>query len=125
MSNDYIIFNTEAEALSAVDTCWIQYLKDKVTAGYTAVSDNGQEYTNLSTLTDEEICQLKLYGKFCNGTNNKTCGLLDCYQTYMKAYEQNKWFLPAPAIEYLVLLTGYTVMTGQQIVDAGYYGPEV
>jgi len=120
--NYYIVFDVDAQ--SAVDTCWIQYLKDEVGIGYTAVSDSGQEYTDLSGLSDTQICALKLYGKYYDGTDNKIEGLAICYQTYMKAYQQDKWFLPEPAATYLALLSGYTVMTGQQIVDAGYYPPE-
>ena len=58
---DYIIFDTEAEAQTAVDTCWIQYVKDQVTAGYTA--GNGTTYTDLTGISDATIKTFKLLNK--------------------------------------------------------------
>jgi len=119
---EYTIFDTEAEVIAAIEICWIKYLKDKVVLGYTAV--NGDEYTDLSLMSDSEICKLKLYGKKYHGTDDKEQGITINYQLYAKAHEQDKWYCPVPPAEYLALLSGYEIKTAQEIIDEGYYAPE-
>lgn len=117
-----IVFNTEAEADTATELCWIQYVKNKVAAGCRAV--NGQEYADLTGLTDTEICNLRLYGKDQQGTDVKTKGLTIDYQLYIKSYSADKWFAAQPPAEYLALLSGYIVKTQQELTDEGYYPPD-
>jgi len=119
--NNYIVFNTEVEAVSAVETCWIKYIKDKTVVGYTAV--NGDEYADVNSLTDTQILVLRLYGKNSKGIDEKIKGITINYGQVTKAYQQNKWFFSEPPAEYLALLSGYTIKTGQQLIDDGYYPP--
>jgi len=119
---DYIVFDTEAEAVTATELCWVKYVKDKVAGGCRAV--NSTEYTDLTGLTDAQICKLKLYGKDYQGIDVKTKGLTINYQLYIKSYSADKWFAAQPPAEYLALLNGYTVKTQQELTDEGYYSPD-
>jgi len=119
---DYIVFDTEAEKITAIKLCWVKYVKDKVAGGYKAV--NSQEYTDLTGLTDAQICKLKLYGKDHRDIDVKTKGLTINYQLYIKSYSADKWFAARPPAEYSALLNGYTVKTQQELVDEGYYPPD-
>lgn len=118
----FIVFDTEAEAQTATELCWIKYVKNKVAAGCRAV--NGTEYTDLTGLTDAQICKLKLYGKDHAGIDVRDKGLTINYQLYLKAHQQNKWFSSRPPAEYLALLSGYTLKTSEEIVEEGYYPPD-
>lgn len=120
MSN-YIVFGTEAEATTATKLCWVKYVKEKVGADYCAV--NSQEYTDVTNLTDTQICVLRLYGKDHRGINVKTKGLTINYQLYTKSYSADKWFAAQPPTAYLDLLSGYTVKTSQEMIDENYFPP--
>lgn len=119
--SDYIVFDTEAESVTATELCWIKYIKNKVTTGFCAV--NGTEYTDVKGLTDTQICTLRLYGKDHRGIDVKTKGLTINYQLYIKSYSDDKWFAAEPPAEYLALLSGYTVKTSQEMIDDDYFTP--
>ena len=118
----FIVFDTEAEKDTATELCWVKYVKTKVAAGCRAV--NGEEYTDLTGLTDVQICKLKLYGKDHAGLDVKDKGMTINYQLYLKSYSSDKWFASRPPSEYLALLSGYTLKTAQEIIEEGYYPPD-
>ena len=122
--DNYIVFDTIEDGTSAVETCWIQCLKDKSAEGCTMVAPDDQEYTDLSGLTDAEILLLKLYGETSEGILEKTKGLTIDYQVCIKGYQMDKWFFAEPPPDILALLSGYTVKTEQQLYDEGYFPPE-
>jgi len=119
---NYIVFNTEAEAVEANKLCWVKFLKDNVSADAPAV--NGQEYTDLDGLSDAQISVLKLCGAKNCGIIQADKGLTIKYQLYPKAYSLQKWFSAEPPPAFLALLNGYTTLTLQQIIDGGYYPPD-
>lgn len=119
----FIVFNTKEAAFKAVEKCWVKYLKIEVSPERKA--GNGQEYTGLTGLTDEQIKELKLYGQNHLGIDEKQKGITTGYQVYVKAHNQEKWFFAKPPDILLELLSGYTVKTPQQMKDEGYYPPDI
>ena len=119
---NYIVFDTKSKAVEANKLCWVKFLKDNVSVDSPAV--NGQEYTDLSDLSDDEISLLKLCGSKKCGTIQEDKGVTTTFQLYPKAYSLEKWFSAEPPAEYLALLSGYETLTLQQIIDDGYYPPD-
>lgn len=119
MKGDFIVFDMEAECIAAIEICWIQWIKDKIEEGIIALDSSGKKYTTTRGLTELQIRDLKIGGTDCNGKCSNTKGATLNYQIPNKGDQVEKWYFAKPPLQYLELLTGYTIKTHQQMYDEG------
>jgi hypothetical protein len=102
-----LTFTTEAEAIAAEKRIWINKVKARCLEGSNLVGDGITHYSDLSSLTDDQIAQLVIYSGH-NGDIDPSLPPTVNYANIKKAYQLSKWFFPQPAGEFMTGVTGHS-----------------